>query len=610
MSGKKTMMWVVVAAVLFGVIWLERHLRRPPAGPAPVLAQFDPATVTAVEVRPGGAGQVEIRAERTNGSWRLTAPLQYPAQALSVENLLSALAKLTPVWSLGPTEIRNRPGAEDEYGLAPSRATSIILQQGERSTHVLLGALTAPGDQLFLQVVGVDAVQVVDADLLKVVPRGANDWRDTSFLGLKVLAPDGVRVTNNAKTFSGTREAATTFALQRDPTNHLWSMVRPIEARGDTAKVEQSLERLQDLRILQFVSDDPKNDLESFGLQPPALEIALSQGTNLVALLQFGQSPTNDPTRVFARRLGQKGVVAVSKELLEPWRVASVDEFRDPRLFVLTERVDAIEVQAEDTCSLQRQTNDTWRIEPRHWPADAGLVRDLLATLGDCPISGYVKYITTAKDWPEYGLAPPARRFVLQTTSVSAAGAPTNVVLADLSFGLTTNYPGKVFARRADESSLYAISTNDFQRLPWNSCQLRDRKLWNFTVEDVIGITIRQQGGVRQLTHKGQYDWALAGGAQGTVDPIAIEETVRGLAQASAVGWVACGETNRARFGFTDKSYQLTFELKGGTKAAIEFGQPAPSGLPYAGTALDGEFWVFELPWLLFRDAARYLSIP
>ena len=34
-----------------------------------------------------------------------------------------------------------------------------------------MGAKTAPGDQVFLQVVGVEGVYVVDADFLKYLPR-------------------------------------------------------------------------------------------------------------------------------------------------------------------------------------------------------------------------------------------------------------------------------------------------------------------------------------------------------------------------------------------------------------------------------------------------------
>jgi hypothetical protein len=609
MSAKHTWLWILAAALLGGLIVLERHARRPAAGPPKILPGLEVAAVTSVQVRPPGPAQLEIRAERTNGSWRLTAPLAYPAQTVSIERLLAVLHDLTPAFSIPAAELMNHPKADEEYGLGASRATSLIVQQGDARTHLLIGARTAPGDQVYLQIVGADGAFVVDADLLKALPRTANDWRDTTFVKLTGTPPDRVAVTNNLQGFATPREA-TTLALQRDAATRLWRMVRPMEARADTARVEEALGRLEDLRVQQFVSDDPKPDLEALGLQPPSLEIALSRGSNLVAQLQFGRSPTNDPGQVFARCAGQSAIVTVSKELLAPWRVSNVNDFREPRLLVLTERIDEVEAHGEDAFSLQRQTNDTWRILPHNWPADATLVRDLVATLGDLPLAEFSRDIVTAPDLPEYGLATPARRFVLKSLRQTAAGAPTNLVIADLSFGFSTNHPGKIFARRTDENSVYAISTNDFQRLPWVSWQVRDRKFWNFSEENVASVTIRQQGKQRQIIRKGSQHWSLAPGSPGVINDLALDATIGGLIQFGAAWWEALGEQNRARLGFTDNGQQITIELKNGERAAIEFGGRSPAGFPLAATTLDGQLWILGVSPDLNDYVVNYLSIP
>ena len=233
-----------------------------------------------------------------------------------------------------------------------------------------MGAKTTPGDQVFLQVVGVEGVYVVDADFLKYLPRTADDWRDTTLINLNGLAFDRLAVTNGTKIFE----------LRRDATNKPWRMVYPLQARANNAKTEESLQMLQSVRVRQFVSADPKADLEAFGLQPPELEVALGQGTNTVARLQFGKSPTNDTRLVYARRLGLNAIVAVPKDLLAPW-YAQVNDFRDPFLVTWTGPVAVIDVRGQDSFSLQQQTNDTWRVLPQDFPADAGLVKDLLSAL-------------------------------------------------------------------------------------------------------------------------------------------------------------------------------------------------------------------------------------
>src|SRR5207247_1129935 len=125
--------------------------------------------------------------------------------------------------------------------------------------------------------------------------------------------------------------------------------------------IEDALEKLASLRISRFVSDAPGPDLESLGLQPAELEIALGQGTNAVAWLQFGKSPTNDLGQVYARQFGQNTIVTVTNALVAPWR-DSPDEFRDRHLLLAAAPVEAIEVRGLDSFSLQRQTNDSWRV--------------------------------------------------------------------------------------------------------------------------------------------------------------------------------------------------------------------------------------------------------
>ena len=591
MNSRNTWLWIVVAAGLFAFIFFyQRQARTPVLGPGRILPALKAAAVASVQVRP--AAQRTIQAVRTNGGWQLTEPLVYPAQTVSVENLLGALERLTPAAFITAQEIRDRPGVEEEYGFATPQVT-ITLQQPGYHALLQIGARTAPGDQVFLQVIGA-GVYVVDADLLTCIPRTADDWRDTTLLDLKNLAFDRLAVTNGAKIFE----------LRRDSTNHPWRMVYPLPARADNAKIDNALERLQGVRIQQFVSDAPKADLEPFGLQPAELEVAFAQGTNPVALLQFGKSLTNDTRLVYARRLGLNAVVAVANDLLAPWR-DKVNDFRDPHLVALATPVAVIAVRGEDNFSVERQTNDTWRVLPQGFPADDGLVKDLLFALSSLKVVQFID-VVIEPDLPGYGLAPPSRRYTLRSAATNSLAGPTNAIITDLGFG--TNQAGKVFTRRADESFVYAIATDDYQRLPWASWQLRDRRVWNISTNDLDRAIIHQQGKVRQLKRNGPHSWSLV--TQGIINDLAVEETVSGLCQLTAAFWVARAEQNLAQYGFAESSHQITLELKNGDKLTVKFGGQAPSGLPYAAVTLDGTAWVFEFPLALYQHVLGYLTIP
>jgi hypothetical protein len=75
------------------------------------------------------------------------------------------------------------------------------------------------------------------------------------------------------------------------------------------------------------------------------------------------------------------------------------------------------------------------------------------------------------------------------------------------------------------------------------------------------------------------------------------------------VVWVARGDQDRARFGINEKGLHITLELKNGQKASIEFGSEAPSNNAYASVILEGEVWILEFPWIVFRDVLSYLSV-
>jgi hypothetical protein len=612
MSTKNTLLWCAIAAGLFGFIFLyQRHVHPPPAGPGKMLPELRPEAVTSILVRPSGPGQLLIRADRTNDTWQLSRPQSYPAQAERVKKLLSFLDQLAPATYITGSVLRNHPNADEEFGFATPQAT-LVIQQGPYVPRLRVGALTNPGDQVYVQVEGDLGAYVVDAELLKYLPRSANEWRDTTMLDLADLVFDRLAVTNSAKGDTGRGglpPSSSTFILLRDPTNSLWRMVWPLDARANHPRIEESLQELQQLRIREFVSDDPNPDLEPFGLAPPELELGFATGTNALALLQFGRCPTNDLTRVYARRAGQAGVVTVDKALLLAW-CAFLNDFRDPRLLNSTAQVDSVEMlRGEERSSLVRHADGEWRVLPGDFPADPMLASSLLSSLTNMTIVKFVNDVANSADLPEYGLAAPLSRFRLKSKSTSTNEATTNTVVTELDFGIGTNSQDKVFAKRSDETFVYGVSTNDFNRLPAASWQLRDRKLCRFSQDDVTGLAWRQRGKICQMIHKGTLSWTFAPGSQGIINDGAIEETVRGVVQVSAITWVARGEQSRAAYGFAPEGYRLTLDLKSGEKFDLEFGGEAPSGNVYAAVTLEGQPWILEFPWLLFRDIASYLPL-
>ncbi len=588
MNPRSTWFWILVAAALLGAIVLSRRVpRRIVAGPSRILSSIETSKVSSVVIRP--AGQLEIRADRTNGGWQLTSPFGYPAQELKITQLIGALAGLTPATQITVAELSSRPRAKSEYGFDPPQA-ALVLWEGELRTDLQVGALTAPGDQVFVQKVGDENIYVVGAELLQQIPKSPNDWRDTGFVQVPVSRLTRLTVTNQGKI----------FALEHGSNNAPWRLTMPMPVRADHQKIEHALENLLALRVQDFVADKQVDELELFGLQPPRLTVGLWNDTNLLALLQFGAASTNHTNTVFARNASLGSVVTVPQDALTHWSDA-VNDYRDPFLVGPIPEPESIEVRANENFTVQKR-GEQWQVQPGEIPVDDGLLKQFLTALTGLKIVGYVKDVVTLPDLPAFGLAAPSCQYALKS------GSGTNNVLVEVSFG--TNQEDRVFAKRNDENSVYTVQLADLARLPVNGWALRERKLWDVPLEQVTRVTLKQGAATRQMIRNGAHDWALAPGSQGIINELAVEETVRAVCQLSAVSWAGRGDGLREKLGFNAKARKLILERKTGEPVVLEFGADAPSTFPYVGTVLNGEFWAFEISWPVYRDILSHLGFP
>jgi hypothetical protein len=290
--------------------------------------------------------------------------------------------------------------------------------------------------------------------------------------------------------------------------------------------------------------------------------------------------------------------------LASVWR-APVNDFRDQHLFGSSRAAQEILIHADEVFSVDRQTNDTWVVMPQRFQADPGLVTDMLSVLSGMRTE-FFQDVVPESGLPSLGFAPPQRQYKLVSRPVSTASS--NSAIVELQFG--SRQTNGVLARRTDEYSIYTVSTNDFDRLPGASWQLRDRRLWACDEDDLNGAIVKKDGKTIQITRKEKYKWVIAPGSQGMIkNELALEETMRGLTHVSALSWIARTGQHLERFGLKDGSLQITLDLKSGTKPTIVFGGEASPLSVYGMTRVDNEPIVFEFPWLLFRDLMTWLPV-
>jgi hypothetical protein len=215
-------------------------------------------------------------------------------------------------------------------------------------------------------------------------------------------------------------------------------------------------------------------------------------------------------------------------------------------------------------------------------------------------------------DWAAYGLAPVSQRYTLFSGGTNLPPSGTNTLVAQLDLGNVDGF--KIFARRPDEASVYALLVSTTEKLPHTLFDLRDRQVWSFATNEVKRISIEQEGRLHELVRNDKSIWAIAEGFQGSLNPFAVEEAVFRLGQMRAARWVARGPQAAARYGITASSHGITLTLQrnGGPeeKRMLRIGNLTPTRSAYAAVVMDGTTVVFELPQELYEYVDRYLNAP
>ncbi len=591
MKSRTTLLWFVIALVLAGFIWLSQKFLEPSASTPPVLLSGLHANdVTSIQVSPVGSHQ--ISAVRTNQAWLLTLPVAYPAQSAAIESLLAALEKLKPALTITAAELDGHKNADAEFGFDDPQF-NVDITAGEQSWHLRVGNKTAPGDGVYLRVVGANGMVVTDPAWLQLLPHDANAWRATALVDTD-KAVDWIVITNAGKGIE----------LRSDATNHVWRMIQPLQARADGARIALAIQQLRSATASKFITDDPKADLTAFGLQPATLDVWLGQGTNYLAAIHVGKDSPDDPLGVYVQRQGWNAVMTTAREPLAPWR-GGVNDWRDRHLLDLNRPIAEIQVTGENGFTLQQQHGSTnWAVAGEKFPADVDDIQQFVRLLVGLRVTDFVKDVVTGTDLQGFGLVTNTRQIIIR-----GVAGDTNSVINQLIFGAATT--NRIYVKRGDEDFVYGLSLDDYNQLPQYGWEFRDHRVWKFSETNVASVTVHQGGRILQLLRLGPNSWTPAAGSQGIINPLGVDVTVHRLGQLFCDGWIARTMANPELYGFTTNSYQLAVELKSGEKFSMDFGSAIPQKQTViAATTLDGERWAFQFPPALLALMAQYLTIP
>lgn len=601
MNTRTTWFLALTAVLLGGYLWFtgSRAGTRVSgnAGASAVFVPIQPDEVTSLEIVRSNS---VVRVQRGDAGWVLERPVNYAAQPTSIESLLTALSRLTPVDFIPGKQVATQPGGLGAFGLDQPIKLTVKTRSG-RTSILRFGAMTPLEHRFYLQTVGTDGVFVADSAILAALPATVDEWRDRSLFDVRRTPYDRVELQQRGKTV---------FEAVQDPATQTWRLTKPLSARASAEALEALVNQLQTVRVTSFVNDGALVNPEAYGLQPAEAEFIVGRGTNDLVRLQFGASPTNAADQVFVQRALQTNLVLVPTNAAYLVRLP-LDTFRDRRLMPELAGVSSLDFRGTERFSVRREGTNWFVVEPKRFPASRAAVEETFQTLESI---GIEEFSADVVDSPQrFGLDQPVREYALGVTT-NLGGITTNAPLVSLQFGgVPTNNVHFIFARRGDEPSVYSVVRSVLPRLPESPNQLRD---WRFDTSNLVRVSIVRSNVVRELSRSANGVWTVTQGAPANLIPDALDETAFRLGNFNPYRYAVSDEKALLNAGgYLQVAHEVTLHFREGSgplrRWRLRFGREVARDVP-ALAYFDDDPQPLQLrfPADIYHNVARDFGAP
>jgi hypothetical protein len=538
MKTRTTLILVILALVIGGVVALD-YFKGTPTEQAETrrkrVFHFEAKDVSSLKIE---LTNRVFELEKSGEEWRIEQPLRARASASAVNSILDELEFADRTRTLTEQELRGMSLAE--FGLATPRVRA-TLRTKTGPIQFVVGNDTPTKDALYIQLQGSKNVVVAPSTIYQRLDRTLDDLRDRLVMDFQPAAATRFEIRSADRVIEVVKSASGANAEPR------WALTRPLAARADQRKVNGLLSDLNGLRILDFVSEDPK-DLHTYQLDEPERELTVWSGESGKTLL-LGRAVTNNPNRVYAKLKSADSIFTVSAASGQRFAVQAND-LRDARVLTFAEDdvrgVDLI--RGTERISLTR-TDSTWTITaPTPVAAEDSAVQTLLGHLKTLSAKQFTADVAT--DLDKYGLAA-------ASVTVSLHNGGTNI-LTQLLVGAEDASNAVRFVKRADEPFVYGVDTNLDAWLPPSYLALRSRRVADLKAEQIDTLTV-ESAAARVVVERGpDKTWRLVEPSEGVLDNDALQQVIGGLGQLRAEEFVQEGRGNLVAYGLDQPQRVLT----------------------------------------------------
>jgi len=351
-----------------------------------------------------------------------------------------------------------------------------------------------------------------------------------------------------------------------------WRITQPHALRAEKTTVESVLYALEGLRRKNTIRPDAgaKLDLAKYGLDKPRATAIFNisrpgSASKEWTLLVGNKTPDNKNS--FVKRADEDTVMVVEASSLDRLTLG-VNDLRDKVvLAVKPDDTERLELKHLDGGHIRLDRKDkVWHLTtPVADFADPNEVRNILDKLAGMRLAKEDFVTEDDSDLRKYGLDEP--RLVVE---VYEAGQGKTLLVGKAH----AEKSDKVYAKRAQEPSIFTLDTRDTTSLSKQVRDLRLKRALVFATDDVERLTLETPGGPVALRTK-ERDWEMEQPSTRTADRARVDEFLRALERLEIEEWADEAQPDLAKYGLEKPMATITLNLKKGEVRVLKIGGTA-----------------------------------
>ncbi len=274
---------------------------------------------------------------KSGTQWKMTQPIQTNADSTSVEGLIQSLASATSDRTIEKADL-------GKYGLKDP-SVSVTVEEGNKKQTIRLGDKDFSASNVYAARENETSVYLIPDSAYIKATQAVTDFRDKAILDFITEGLDRIEISRKNDSIELKKE------------KDRWYLQKPAVEPADSSTVDALVNAVRFGRIQTFV-DESLNNLKKYGLDPPAVRLALISGDKK-AELNLGDKQGEN---YYAYVPGRTVVFTVLKDVIDkanqpPDQFQSRDVVRFER-----DKVKRIKVSAEKGKWTVEKQGNQWKV--------------------------------------------------------------------------------------------------------------------------------------------------------------------------------------------------------------------------------------------------------